>query len=212
MKHILLLEDDADTRVWFSELLIRAFGEVKIVPTQSLQEAEAAVDRHPFCLAMVDIYLPDGRGIDFIAKAKPLNPGMFCVVVTAFDDSADIFAALEAGADGYLLKSQDKDRLVRSLKEIMEGAPPLSPSIARRVIKHFGANGSSTEIHKPALLTQREAEVLTLIAQGMTRNETAQVLGIRPGTVAGYIKRVYEKLNISSRAQAALEAKRMGLI
>lgn len=212
MKYILMIEDDRNTRDWFSELLGKAFGKVKIVEADSLQQAETVVNRLPFSLAIVDIYLPDGRGIDFIKRTKKINPGLFCVVVTAFDDSADIFAALKAGADGYLLKSQDKEKLVRLLKDIMEGAPPLSPSIARRIIRHFNADEFQHLFKKPAILTQREAEVLIQVAHGMTRKEIAEMLSIRPGTVAGYIKRVYEKLNIASRAQAALEAKKMGLI
>lgn len=212
MKHILLLEDDLDTRNWLSVLLQKAFGRVHIVEAESLQQAETLFVHHLFNLAIVDIYLPDGRGIDFIKISKKANPGLFCVVMTAFDDSADIFAALKAGADGYLLKSQDKDKLVRSLKDIMEGAPPLSPSVARRILRHFNDDPSHPQFTRPSILTQRESEVLTRIAKGMTRNEIAEILGIRPGTVAGYIKRVYEKLNITSRAQAALEAKKMGLI
>lgn len=212
MRQILLLEDDADTRVWFSELLGKAFGDVKVVQTSSIQQAENLIGRVPFNLAIVDIYLPDGRGIDFISKLKKIDPGIFCVVFTAFDDSADIFAALTAGADGYLLKSQDKEKLVQLLKDIMQGAPPLSPSIARRIIKHFNGVDQRATVQSSNTLTKREEEVLIYIAKGMTRNETADLLGIRPGTVAGYIKRIYEKLNIASRAEAALEALRMGLI
>lgn len=119
---------------------------------------------------------------------------------------------IKAGADGYLLKSQDKQKFVRSLKDIMDGAPPLSSSFARRIIKYFSAKPSPAEFLKPVALTQREEQVLFHIAKGMTRYETGQILGIRSGTVAGYIKRVYQKLDISSRAETALEAQRMGLI
>ena len=214
MKQILLIEDDRDTRLWFSELLKKAFGEVNVSIAGSLKEAEAVLSHYPFSLALVDIYLPDGKGIDFLQTIKQKNAGIFCVVVTAFDDTADIFAALKAGADGYLLKSQNKEKIVQSLKDITEGAPPLSPSIARRIIKHFNTDNSNSasDYQESARLTPREEEVLIFIAKGMTRNETAQLLGIRPGTVAGYIKRIYEKLDITSRAEAALEAKRMGLI
>jgi DNA-binding NarL/FixJ family response regulator len=212
MKHILLIEDDKDTRAWLGQLLIQAFEEVNIIEAENLEQAEALVNSHPISLAVVDIYLPDGRGIDFIQGIKASKPGLFCVVVTAFDDSADIFAALKVGADGYLLKSQDRHRLVRSLKDIMDGAPPLSPSIARRIIKHFNEKESSPPFTNPAKLTKRETEVLIHIAHGMTRNETADALSIQPGTVAGYVKRVYEKLDVTSRAQAALEARKMGLV
>lgn len=212
MRRILLLEDDADTRDWFSDLLGKAFGDATIIHAESIKQAAALLDEHEFNLGIIDIYLPDGRGIDFIRTLKQVAPGIFCVVFTAFDDSADIFAALKAGADGYLLKSQDRDKLVQLLKDIMEGAPPLSPSIARRIIKQFNETEARMAVLQTAALTQREQEVLIHIAKGMTRNETARLLGIRPGTVAGYIKHIYEKLNVASRAEAALEAMRMGLV
>lgn len=212
MKHILMVEDDGNTRDWFSQLLSEAFGRATIIEADSLEQANRILKDQPINLAVVDIYLPDGRGSDFIRHIKSVHPDLFCVVVTAYDDSADIFSALKAGADGYLLKSQDKQRLVRSLKEMMEGAPPLSPSIARRIIKHFNVRKKQNPLQAPKGLTQRETQVLTHIAQGMTRNETAEELGIRPGTVAGYIKRAYAKLNITSRAQAALKAQELGLV
>ena len=211
MRHILLLEDDTDTRLWFSELLHKAISDITIVEAEGIQQALTLLAEYQLSMAIVDIYLPDGRGFEFIKKAKQINPGIFCVVVTAFDDDTDIFLALQAGADGYLLKSQDKDKLVQSLQDIMEGAPPLSPSIARRIIKHFQVKEKSPQEPRVAL-TDREKDVLIFISKGMTRLEAANMLGIREGTVAGYIKRVYEKLNVSSRAEAALEAKRMGLI
>ena len=211
MRHILLLEDDADTRLWFSELLHKAISDIIIVEAEGVQQALEVLTEYPLSMAIVDIYLPDGRGFEFIKEAKKFNPGIFCVVVTAFDDDTDIFLSLQAGADGYLLKSQDKDKLVRSLKDIMGGAPPLSPSIARRIIKHFQVKDKSPQEPRVAL-TDREKDVLIFISKGMTRLEAAKMIGIREGTVAGYIKRVYEKLNVSSRAEAALEAKRMGLI
>jgi DNA-binding NarL/FixJ family response regulator len=209
MKHILFLEDEPSTQNWFSEILKEAFGAVRIIIAESISEAQSLVTEHPFNLAIVDIYLPDGQGIDFINKIKQIKPGLFCVVLTAFDDSKSIFSSLRAGADGYLLKSQDKDKLLTLLKDIMHGAPPLSPSIARRIIKHFSNDRLSC---KNDILTKREEEVLIFIAKGMTRNETADLLEIQPGTVAGYIKHIYEKLNVSSRAEAAIEAQRMGLI
>lgn len=211
MKHILLVEDELSTQIWFSELLREAFGKVRIIIADAIHQAQELVYEYPFNLAIVDIYLPDGQGFEFIRKIKPVKPGLFCVVVTAFDDSKTIFDALSAGADGYLLKSQDKDKLVRQLQDITDGSPPLSPSVARRIIKHFDTS-SKAHMRSEVPLTQREKEVLQHIAKGMTRIEIAQGLGIKPGTVAGYIKRVYEKLNITSRAQAALEARRLGLV
>jgi DNA-binding NarL/FixJ family response regulator len=200
-----------DTRKWFTELLQRIFPDTVIMEAATLQQAVDLLSRQEFSLTVTDIYLPDGQSFDFISRVKKSSKGTYCVVVTAYDDDDDIFMALKAGADGYLLKSQDQTKLSASLKEIMNGAPPLSPAIARRIINHFH---NDREITAPIdiPLTKREQEVLTLIARGMTRLEVASQLMIQEGTVAGYIKRLYSKLNICSRAGAALEARRLGLI
>lgn len=211
MANILLLEDDAGTRQWFSELLGSIFPGVTIVEAETIAGAMELLDKPDFNLAITDIYLPDGQSFDFISTAKKQHKGLHCVVVTAFDDDADIFTALKAGADGYLLKSQDKQKLADSLKEIMNGAPPLSPAIARRIMTHFREDATETTDHD-TLLTKREKDVLALIAKGMTRVEVATRLEIQEGTVAGYIKRLYAKLKVCSRAEAALEARRLGLI
>jgi DNA-binding NarL/FixJ family response regulator len=210
MRNILLLEDDAGTRQWFSELLHSIFPDITIIEAETIQKATALLEASDFSLAIIDIYLSDGQSFDFITKAKKYGKNLYCVVVTAFDDDTDIYTALKAGADGYLLKSQDKQKLAESLKEIMNGAPPLSPAIARRIMAHFREDQEITA--GQTVLTSREQEVLTLIARGMTRVEVARILQIQEGTVAGYIKRLYAKLKVGSRAEAALEARRLGLI
>jgi DNA-binding NarL/FixJ family response regulator len=211
MRNILLLEDDSGTRQWFSELLHSTFRDIVILEADTIARAKQLIACQDFSLAIVDIYLPDGQSFELITRIKQLGKSLYCVVVTAFDDDADIFTALKAGADGYLLKSQDKQKLADSLQGIMNGAPPLSPAIARRIMAHFREDQKMAEDRK-ALLTKREQDVLTMIAKGMTRIEVASNLSIQEGTVAGYIKRLYSKLNVSSRAEAALEARRLGLI
>jgi DNA-binding NarL/FixJ family response regulator len=211
MRNILLLEDDAGTRQWFSELLHSIFSDITIVEAETIQKATALLEASDFSLAIIDIYLSDGQSFDFITRAKKYGKNLYCVVVTAFDDDTDIYTALKAGADGYLLKSQDKQKLAESLKEIMNGAPPLSPAIARRIMAHFREDQETTA-GQETVLTKREQDVLTLIARGMTRIEVARILQIQEGTVAGYIKRLYAKLKVGSRAEAALEARRLGLI
>lgn len=211
MRNILLLEDDAGTRQWFSELLRSIFPDITIIEAGTIKKATELLSKFDFSLAIIDIYLPDGQSFDFISRAKKCGKNLYCVVVTAFDDDSDIYTALKAGADGYLLKSQDKLKLAESLKEIMNGAPPLSPAIARRIMAHF-RDDNEASANQDTPLTNREQEVLTLIAKGMTRAEVARLLSIQEGTVAGYIKRLYAKLNVGSRAEAALEARRLGLV
>lgn len=208
MRTALLLEDYEDTRQWLAELIRSAFGGIEVVTASTLAMARKALDKHHFNLAVVDISLPDGNGIDLIKEISEREPETYCVVATIFDDDDHLFAALQAGAQGYLLKEQPKEQLLSRLKGILNGEPPLSPAVARQVLRHFrNQHDSVTNVH----LSMRETEVLTLIAKGMSRTDISRLLGITSNTAAGYIKTIYQKLNISSRAEATLEATRRGL-
>ena len=139
------------------------------------------------------------------------------VVVTIYDDDAHIFPALQAGAFGYLLKEQDQGTLVSQLLRISQGEPPLSPQIARRMLSHFGMHDRQQKAQiRQALeevkLTERETEVLQRVAKGYTLPEIALQFSLSKHTIGDYVKQVYRKLNISSRAEATLEAARRGLV
>lgn len=155
--------------------------------------------------------MPDGSGIDFIGELTGAQPDAYCIVTTIFDDDAHIFSALKAGAQGYLLKEQSTDRLVTQLRGIAQGEPPLSPAIARRMLRHF-QTPDSNHADPPVKLSGREREVLMLVAKSYSRAEIADLLGITTNTTAGYIKTLYQKLNVSTRAEAALEAVRLGYL
>jgi DNA-binding NarL/FixJ family response regulator len=142
------------------------------------------------------------------------------VVVTIHDDDEHLFPALQAGAFGYLLKEQSREQLAEQLQRIAQGEPPLSPSIARRVIQYFTAQarmqpqhvGNDADSVTPHVqLTERENEVLLRVAKGFTLPEIGQQLNLSRHTIADYVKQIYRKLNVSSRAEAALEAQRLGL-
>jgi DNA-binding NarL/FixJ family response regulator len=134
------------------------------------------------------------------------------VVVSIYDDDAHLFDAIAAGAQGYLLKDEGAEVLVGRLREIASGEPPLSPSIARRILAHFHRPAEACNWSRREVLTPRETEVLALLGRGLRIGDAAQSLGLTRHTVAGYVKIIYSKLNISSRAEAALEAKRRGLV
>ena len=134
------------------------------------------------------------------------------VVVSIYDDDAHLFDAIAAGAQGYLLKDEGAEVLVGRLREIARGEPPLSPSIARRILCHFHRPHDAATAPRRELLTPRETEVLALLGRGFRIGDAADSLGLTRHTVAGYVKIIYSKLNISSRAEAALEAKRLGLV
>jgi DNA-binding NarL/FixJ family response regulator len=134
------------------------------------------------------------------------------VVVTIHDDDEHLFPALQAGAYGYILKEQSRELITEQLQRISQGEPPLSPSIARKVIrKYFASQPAADQRHADVSLTERESEVLLRVAKGFTLPEIGVQLGLSRHTIADYVKQIYRKLNVSSRAEAALEAQRLGL-
>jgi len=210
MKTGLVVEDIPATRLWLCEALASAFQGIAIDSAGTLAAALALIERQPFEVALVDLDLPDGSGLDAIAALRRRSPATSAVVTTIFDDDAHVFPAMQAGAQGYLLKEQPRERFIAGLQGILRGDPPLSPAIARRMIAHFSSTAS---VEGPEVaLTPRETEVLRLVAKGFTQQEIAGHLGLSRHTVVDHVKSLYRKLNVSSRAEAALAATRRGLV
>lgn len=207
ISRILVIDDLPDALDWLAVAAADAFPEADVVRAEALAPALAELARCPPDLALVDLGLPDGSGQDFILAAAAKSPHTVSVVATIFDDDAHLYSALRAGAQGYVLKDRSRDVLAEMLRGIVDGKPPLSPTIARRLLEHF---------HDPDAvgcdLTQREREVLTLLAKGLTVSHVGELLGITSNTASGYVKNVYRKLNVSTRAEATLEAARRGLV
>lgn len=217
MKTALIVEDLPEMRDWLSQVAQEAFPGLQLTLATRLSEAIAALPQRAYDLALVDLGLPDGSGIDFVQLLQQRQPQALPIVVSIYEDDDHLFPALQAGAFGYLLKEQPREQLVAQLVRITQGEPPLSPPIARRVLGHFA--GATTrraalaqQLDDEARLTDRESEVLQRVAKGYTLAEIAQQFGLTRNTVAAHIKNVYRKLNVSSRAEAALEAARRGLV
>ncbi len=206
-----ILEDLPESQVWLSEALTLSFPGIAIDSAFSVQEArdKLAVGAMPD-IALIDLGLPDGSGVELIEFIQRRSPDTLCIVASIYHDDGHIFPALRAGAQGYLLKDQPVAAIVAALTGIAGGQPPLSPAIARRMLSFFQP-GPAPATPAPAL-TERETDVLRMISKGMTQAETGRLLGISQHTVAGYVKELYRKLNVSSRAEAALLARDMGLV
>lgn len=204
---ILVIEDLPDARAWLQDAASEAFPDAAVVGVGTLAEALDELKSRSPDLALVDLGLPDGSGQDFILAATGSSPDTISVVTSIFGDDSHLFSALRAGARGYVLKDRSRESLADMLRGIVEGKPPLSPTIARRLLNHFREPES-----EDAGLTAREREVLTLLAKGLTVAGVAELLGITANTASGYVKNVYRKLNVSCRAEATLEAARRGLI
>lgn len=208
----LVVEDTPSARHWLREAAARAFPHLPIDAVGTVREATDWLRRNETTtrvLLIVDLGLPDGSGIDIVRAASASSGERTVVVATIFNDDEHLLSAFKAGAQGYLLKDGDLAAIADRLSRVGVGEPPLSPSIARRLLKHFR---EAPAIPSEAELTPRESDTLRLIARGLTVAETAASLGLKPQTVAGYVKIIYQKLNISSRAEAAREAIRRGMI
>ncbi len=192
----------------------------------------------PFKLVLVDLELPDGNGMELLTELAHYPATK--IVTTLYSDDEHLFPALQCGADGYLLKEDRFEVLVEELQKIVRGQPPLSPAIARRLLTHFrqghgGGSGSGSDWAAPdsgfapaafttsrpvpiekvpdhERLTPRESEVLTYLSKGFTIKEIAGLMGIKWFTVNDHIKSIYKKLNVSSRAEAAVLASKQGLV
>lgn len=199
-------------------------------------ERATATAADAFKLVMVDLELPDGNGLELLTELGQYPATK--IVTTLYSDDDHLFPALQCGADGYLLKEDRFEVLVEELQKIVRGQPPLSPAIARRLLSHFrlGDNSSAgsgltdsgfSPLDSPASrpipldrrdppdherLTPRETEVLTYLSKGFTIKEIASLMGIKWFTVNDHIKSIYKKLNVSSRAEAAVLASKHGLV
>jgi DNA-binding NarL/FixJ family response regulator len=150
-------------------------------------------------IVLVDIRLSDRSGIEAVGRLRERWPQTRCVMLANSDESTDLFAALETGISGYLLKNEPHERILASLDEVVSGGAPMSPSIALKVVKSF-ASGSRT---KP-VVTRREGEIMNELARGLTCKEIGRKLGISAATVKNHLYRIYEKLGVRSRTEAVV--------
>ena len=193
---LMVVEDDAAVRsilrTWIAAEpafeLISDFG--------AAEEALDALARHRPDVALLDINLPGISGIECVSRMKPLLPDTQFVMLTVYDDANHIFNALASGASGYLLKRTSREELIRGLREVHAGGSPMSSNIARMVVQ------SLRQPRETEGLAPREHQVLTLLAKGYLYKEIAEAIGIALPTVNTYIRRIYEKLHVHSRAQA----------
>jgi len=213
----LLVEDHVATRDWLCKVLGEVFSGIEVTTAGSVREGGQLLDQwlaqdRQADIALVDLGLPDGSGVQVLRRLVEEAPATRRIVTTAYGDDAYLLEAIGAGAQGYLLKEEEASSLADTLRRIERDEPPLSPSIARRMLAHFGGGMSPRPASDDddADLTAREKETLTLLARGYTIGEVAEQLGLSPHTVASYAKTIYQKLHVTSRAEATREAIRRG--
>lgn len=211
MVTVSIIEDDKANREIWADWVNRS-PDFKIISQFGSVEAalKALPDQQPR-IVISDINLPPGMtGIEGVRRLKPLMPNTQFVMLTVYEDTDHIFEALAAGATGYMLKDTKRAELLEALREVHAGGSPMSANIARKVVQSFQQQIPRPQPAAPAAaaneeaenLSPREAEVLDLLAQGLLYKEISEKIGVSLPTVNTYIRRIYEKLQVRSRAQA----------
>lgn len=182
-------------------------------------EANRMIEGAAIDVVLVDLGLPDGSGLTVIRRLLERVPGCEVIVFTLFGDDERVIASLEAGATGYLTKDAAPAEIVAGILQVRAGGAPMSPPIARRLLRRFRSAPTDARVSDPPDangdapgLSDRENQVLQFIAKGFTTEEIARLMGLSPNTVLTYVKRVYRKLSVHSRSEAIFEARQSGLL
>jgi DNA-binding NarL/FixJ family response regulator len=203
--NIIIYEDNANLRESLRSLLSLT-GDYNVVASYAdCAEVSLRVNEYKPDVVLMDIDMPGINGIEAVKKIREFDKEVQIIMLTVFDDNTHVFEAMYAGANGYLLKKYVSDKLIHSIREVLEGGAPMSPTIARMVI-----NNMQQPVHVTAeneyQLTAREKETLQLLSKGNSFKMIAAELGISIDTVRTHIKRIYDKLHVRSQIEAVSKA------
>ncbi len=214
---VVLADDHAVVRKGIREFLEEApdtcagAGITVVAEASNGREALAAVEEHRPDVAVLDIQMPEMSGIEATRRIKARFPDIRVLILTAYDDDPYVFAMIQAGASGYVLKTAGSEDLVEAVRAVHRGDSALDPAVARKVVQHL-ASGHPTPASEEIVegLTDRELEVLRLAARGLTNQAIGAELEISDRTVQGHLANVYAKLGVSTRTEAVLRAVKLG--
>jgi DNA-binding NarL/FixJ family response regulator len=209
---VLLADDHVLVRQGIRQFLEDAADIEVVAEADNGAEAISLVDENPIDVAILDIRMPEVTGVEATRRIKVRHPDVRVLILTAYDDDPYVFALLQAGADGYVLKTADADELVHAVRLVHKGKPALSPEVAAKVVRQLSQQRPAGAMDQVESLTPREIEVLRLAARGMTNREIGQALEISHRTVQGHLASVYGKLGVSGRTEAVTEALKRGWI
>ncbi|MFI7701379.1 response regulator [Nonomuraea sp. NPDC049480] len=212
MIRVLVADDQALVRAGV-RMLLQATGDMEVVD-EAVDGAEAVrlAERHLPDVILMDLRMPRVDGLEAIKRVLAARPGTRIVVLTTFAEDANIYAALRAGAVGFLVKDDEPERMVDAVRRAAAGEQLLAPSVLRRVVERFLAAEEQAAAPPPAGLTERELEVLALVGTGLSNAEIAEELHVGVTTVKTHIAAAMDKLGLRNRIQAAVVAHRTGLV
>ncbi len=215
MTSVIVVEDDPVFLTRFCGIVAGAPELSLIAAVGDMASARAVIARQAPDVLLTDLGLPDGNGIELIRETARAHPATDIMVISVFGDEEHVLASIEAGATGYILKDSRPEELVGLIAQLRAGGSPISPLIARRLLKRFKREDrrvDPTPDPEVPALTNRESEVLALIAKGFNFAEIARLLEVSPHTINAHVKKIYQKLAVHSRGEAVYEAGKMGLL
>ncbi len=209
---VVLVEDEPEVRERLARAVAADPGLQLLGSAGNCAEARELLRQCPPEVLLVDLGLPDGRGSELIREALALRADTLVMVISVFGDEAHVVEAIEAGACSYLLKDASAPQVARAIREMLEGGSPMSARVARHLLQRFHKPPPVPVAPSSRFLSDRETDVLDLVAKGYAYAEIGDALGISINTVGTYVKQIYRKLAVSSRGEAVFEATQQGLI
>ncbi|ENU97633.1 MULTISPECIES: response regulator [Acinetobacter] len=216
---VLIVEDEYVIQCRLKNILKDlGYSDEVLLFANNVREAEYLLQQEPFCLALIDLGLPDGNGISIIEKIHELGSQTLILVVSAWSTQNSLLKAIKAGATGYVLKERDDTEVSLAIRSILRGGAPIDPFIAREILKQISSSEPSSSLEQivpdpeQESLTQREKEILSLVAQGLSNREIADELCVSRYTVESHIKHIYRKLCVSKRTKAVSTARHLGIL
>ena len=207
---VVLADDHAVVRKGIREFLEEEGDITVVAEAADGEQAAALVDEHLPDVAVLDIQMPVASGIEATRRIKARYPDVRVLILTAYDDAPYIFALLQAGASGYILKTADSGDLVQAVRAVSRGESPLDPTVTQKMVQQLATGrplGAQSAVEP---LTGREVEVLRLVAKGLTNKAIGRSLDISDRTVQGHLANIYGKLHASSRTEAVTKALQQG--
>lgn len=214
--NIIVLESDESVLMRIERVLSDVSDIHLIGKASTKRQAQELMAQFPFQMLLTDLSLPDGLSLELIRQCAVAHPDCDIMLLVNSGDNPHIVSAIESGAKGYVIKDELEKNLIAAVRLLQAGGSPVSPDVAKSVLRALRTQQATqvatvNQVTTPNPLSEREAEILNLLAKGMSFNEIGEILAISPHTVTAHVKKIYRKLQVHSRGEAVYEAAQMGL-